>query len=86
MKERCPACGRLKTRSNAQNARYWSIVTLIAEKLKVDGKSFSPEVWHEWIAKKFLGGAGKVSLIEAANPNLRYETLREGAKIRIPKK
>jgi len=38
------------------------------------------------IAKKFLGGAGKVSLIEAANPNLRYETLREGAKIRIPKK
>src|SRR5262245_13073798 len=38
------------------------------------------------IAKRFLGGAGKVAAIEAANPSLRYETLREGARIRIPKK
>jgi LysM repeat protein len=38
------------------------------------------------LAKRFLGGAGKVAALEAANPSLRYETLREGARIRIPKK
>jgi nucleoid-associated protein YgaU len=38
------------------------------------------------IAKRHLGSAGKVSALEAANPSLRYETLREGSRIRIPKK
>jgi len=55
MKERCPACGRLKTRSTAQNARLWAILTEISERLRVDGVTFSPEVWNEYMAKKFLG-------------------------------
>jgi nucleoid-associated protein YgaU len=38
------------------------------------------------LAVRFYQSPAKTSLIEAANPSLRYETLREGAKIRIPKK
>jgi len=38
------------------------------------------------IAKRLLGGAEKVTALEAANPTLRYETLREGARLRIPRK
>ena len=40
----------------------------------------------EGLAKRFYGGPGKKSVIEAANPELRYTTLREKAKIKLPKK
>ena len=34
--------------------------------------------------QKFYGDAGKTELIEDANPNLKYQTLQAGAKIKIP--
>ena len=36
------------------------------------------------IAMKFYGDAGKLELIEDANPHLKYQTLQAGAKIKIP--
>jgi len=36
------------------------------------------------IAKKFYGDASKLHLIEQANPDLRYQMLQAGAKIKVP--
>jgi hypothetical protein len=55
MRVRCPTCGRTNQRSTPQNARYWALLTLISEKLKVDGNTFEPTVWHEWFKRRFLG-------------------------------
>jgi len=30
-------------------------VTLISEQLRVDGRRFDPEVWHEYFKRRFLG-------------------------------
>ena len=55
MTDRCPKCGRAATRSTEANRRYWAIVTTISEKLKPEGKTYSPEVWHTYLRGKFLG-------------------------------
>src|SRR5690606_24825370 len=44
-----------RTRSLAQNARYWVILTFIASQVKPNGQEYSPEVWHEYFKAKFLG-------------------------------
>lgn len=55
MKDRCPTCGRRHKRSHPQNARYWLLLHAIADKLKPQGVSYSPEVWHNYCKSKFLG-------------------------------
>jgi hypothetical protein len=45
----CPTCGRRKPRSVQQNSRYWSLLTLAAEKLGYD-----KNIWHEYMRGKFL--------------------------------
>ena len=83
MKERCPACGRLKTRSNAQNARMWALNTEISERLKVDGRTFSPEAWHEYLAKKFLGAEeyrlpnGELMVVRRSTSNLPEDAMSD---------
>lgn len=52
---RCPACKRLKKRSNPANARYWLLLHLMSEGIKPEGMQHSPEVWHQWAKSKFLG-------------------------------
>ena len=45
------------TRSTEQNARYWALVTAIS-KIAPDfmgGEHHAPEVWHEYLAQRFLG-------------------------------
>ena len=42
-----------ETRSNEQNARYWALLTEIAESAQIDGKWFDRDVWHEWLKQKF---------------------------------
>jgi len=46
-----------KKRSVEANARYWSIVSAIAHGMaeQMDGEYHHPEVWHEWLATRFLG-------------------------------
>ena len=52
---RCPSCGRKRTRSNNANARYWLLLHRMAEQLKPQGVSYSPETWHLWAKSKWLG-------------------------------
>jgi hypothetical protein len=40
-------------RSTSQNARYWALVTEIADQAWVDGKQFSKDAWHEHLAREF---------------------------------
>lgn len=40
-------------RSTEQNARYWSLLSEIAEQVEVGGKYFDRDVWHEWMRDKF---------------------------------
>jgi hypothetical protein len=47
--DKCPTCGRKKTRSQHQNSRYWAIVRELSAKL-----GHSPEIWHEYLKRRFL--------------------------------
>lgn len=53
--DRCPTCGRRKTRRNPQNAIYWSLLYLIAEKLRPGGVEYTAEQFHKYYASRFLG-------------------------------
>lgn len=46
-----------RTRSSEQNARYWALLTEISQQAPaaMGGEWHSPEVWHEYCAKRFLG-------------------------------
>lgn len=57
-----------RRRSLEQNARYWVILTYIAEQLRDEsGKMYSPETWHEWAKATFIG---KDTLIVDGEPTL----------------
>lgn len=45
------------SRSVEQNARYWALLTEISQQApsSMGGEWHSPEVWHEYCAKRFLG-------------------------------
>jgi hypothetical protein len=58
---KCPACGRTPKRSSEANRRYWALLALIADKVKVQDKYFSRTVWHEYFKEKLLG-ANEVTL------------------------
>jgi hypothetical protein len=40
-------------RSSDQNARYWALLSEIAEQVQVGGKYFDRDVWHEWMKDRF---------------------------------
>jgi hypothetical protein len=40
-------------RSSEANARYWALLGEIAEQVKVNGKWFSRDVWHEWAKEQY---------------------------------
>lgn len=42
-------------RSVEQNKRLWKIYQTFAAEAWVDGKQFSQEVWHEYLAGEFIG-------------------------------
>lgn len=52
---RCPTCFRKHRRSNPQNARYWLLLTMISEKLPVQGVTYSAEQFHIYFKSRFLG-------------------------------
>lgn len=53
--ERCPTCHRRYRRSNPANARYWLLLSLIAEKVKPEERAFSTETWHTYFKSRYLG-------------------------------
>lgn len=54
MIDRCPTCHRRHKRSNPQNALYWLLLTLMADK-EWHGQRYSAETFHKYYALKFLG-------------------------------
>ena len=47
-----------KKRSVQMNARYWAVLTCIAQeaaRLGITDKFYEPEYWHEYYKRKFLG-------------------------------
>lgn len=42
-------------RSIEQNRRLWFLYREISEKVFIDGKRFSQDVWHEFLKRKFIG-------------------------------
>lgn len=42
-------------RNTEQNRMYWSLVHLVAEKIKPNGQTFSPDSWHLFLKSRFLG-------------------------------
>jgi len=43
-----------RKRTSAMNRRYWGpVLKTIAEQAWVDGRQYSGEVWHEYMARKF---------------------------------
>ena len=44
------------SRTLEQNALYWAMVREIAETLTLDGKRFTPQVWHIYFKQRFLPG------------------------------
>lgn len=61
-----------RARSLEQNARYWAILTHIAEQLPDENdRMYSTETWHEFFKAKFLG---KDTLIIDGEPVLVQKT------------
>jgi len=54
MADKCPTCGRARTRSSEQNRRYWALVHAISEK-PVQGVQYSADTWHLYLKQRFLG-------------------------------
>ena len=44
------------SRTLEQNALYWSMVREAADRIKVDGKQFTPQTWHIYFKQRFLPG------------------------------
>lgn len=63
-------------RRNTQNSKYWHVIHEIAEQLHINGKLMSPESWHEWSKRKFIGVReirlpnGEVLLLGKSSTNL----------------
>lgn len=52
--DRCPTCGRRHKRRNPQNAIYWSLLHMMAER-EWAGQRYSAESFHTYYKTKFLG-------------------------------
>ena len=41
-------------RTDKQNARYWVLLTLIADHVRPEGTQFPKEAWHEYFKRRLL--------------------------------
>jgi hypothetical protein len=53
--DRCPVCGRKKTRTTEQNRFYWTLLHNISEHVKPQGNEYTAEQWHLYFKGKFIG-------------------------------
>jgi len=70
---------RKPSRSLEQNALYWSSVHEIAESVWLDGRKFTPMVWHRYFKERFLPGRiielpyGQITEAEPSTAELTVE-------------
>ena len=61
-------------RSSDQNARYWALLSEIAEQVEVGGKYFDRDVWHEWMKEKFAPKIdGPTGLLSVSTTQMNVE-------------
>lgn len=53
--ERCPTCHRKVQRTIPQLRLYWTLLHLLAAKLKPSGQTYSAESFHTYYKSRFLG-------------------------------
>src|SRR6185437_7311525 len=65
-------------RSNDQNARYWSLLSEIAEQVEVGGKYFDRDVWHEWAKDRFAPKIeGPTGLLSTSTSQMNTEQFNQ---------
>lgn len=61
-------------RSTDQNARYWALLSEIAEQVQVGGRYFNRDVWHEWMKDRFGPKVdGPTGLLPASTSQMNTE-------------
>jgi hypothetical protein len=66
-----------KPRSTEQNARYWALLTTVADNAWINGQRFSKEVWHEHYARLYLPlnevilPSGEIVLVRSTTTRLK---------------
>lgn len=74
---------RKPTRSLEQNALYWDTIHKIAEICWIDGRQFTPQVWHRYFKERFLPGRiielpyGQITEAEPSTTELTVEEFSE---------
>lgn len=65
-------------RSTEQNARYWAMLTEIAENVQIDGKWFDRDVWHEWAKDRFAPKVdGPTGLLSVSTTQMNTEQFNQ---------
>ena len=71
------------SRTLEQNALYWATVREIAEQVSIDGRKFTPQVWHIYFKQRFLPGRiielpnGEITEAEPTTTELTTEEFSE---------
>ena len=74
---------RPPSRSLEQNALYWTTIHQIAEQVSVEGRKYTPSVWHRYFKERFLPGRiielpyGQVTEAEPTTTELSVEEFSE---------
>src|SRR6478752_3577303 len=74
--KRCGTCGRPPRRSSEANRRLWALYAAMADKLRPDGKVYTPTQFHLYCRERFLGAQdyplprGKVMTIPNSTADL----------------
>ena len=80
---RCPTCRRRFKRSSEANRRLWAIYGAMSDKLRPDGKTYSPEQFHLYFKQRLLGcrdfdlPGGKVLTIPNSSADLDTDEFNE---------
>jgi hypothetical protein len=71
------------SRTLEQNALYWSTVHEVAEQCSIEGRKFTPQVWHIYFKQRFLPGRivelpnGQIMEAEPTTTDLTKEEFSE---------
>lgn len=80
--DKCPACGRRRTRSTKANRRYFALVSLCVP-FTYNGQRWSKRQWHEFFKDMYIDPAvielpsGKRAVRDPESSDLDSETFAE---------
>jgi hypothetical protein len=74
---------RKPSRSLEQNARYWVAIHEIAEQISIEGRKYTPQVWHRYFKERYLPGRivelpyGQITEAEPSTTDLTLDEFSE---------